>query len=113
MTPGRVRGLHVRAHGRGFSVALGSAASADHYLVRIVASDGRRLQRLIGGHQRHALSIPMLGFRDRVQVTVTGVSAAGRSGPATSATAQLVRLPHLPGSHAGATHKHKHKHHGH
>jgi hypothetical protein len=109
VTPGRVRGLHVRAHGHGFSIRFGSAGSADHYLVRIVASDGRRLQRLIGGHERHALSLPMLGFRDRVHVTVAGVSASGRSGPATAATAQLTRLPHLPRSHAGTTHKH----HGH
>ena len=113
VTPGRVRGVHVRARGHGFSIGFGSAASADHYLVRIVASDGRRLQRLIGGHERHALNLPALGFRDRVHVTVTGVSASGRSGAATVATAQLTRLPHLPGSHAGTGHKHKHKRHGH
>jgi hypothetical protein len=107
VTPGRVRGVHVRARGRGFSIGFGAAASADHYLVQIVASDGRRLQRLIGGHARHALIVPALGFRDRLKVTVTGVSESGRSGAATAATAQLNRLPHLPGSHAGATRKHK------
>jgi hypothetical protein len=105
VTPGRVRGVHVRARGRGFSIGFGAAASADHYLVRIVASDGRRLQRLIGDHARHTLILPALGFRDRVRVTVTGVSASGRSGAATTASAQLTRLPHLPGSHAGARHK--------
>jgi hypothetical protein len=111
VTPGRVRGVHVLARGHGFSIGFGSAASADHYLVKIVASDGRRLQRLIGGHARHALILPALGFRDRV-LTVTGVSASGRNGAATGATAQLTRLPHLPGSHAGAQHKPKHKRHG-
>ena len=79
--PGRVRGLHVMRRRGAFAVSFRGARGASRYLLRIDASDGRHLQELIPA-RRHGLRIPVVGYADRVRVTVTGVSASGRSGPA-------------------------------
>ncbi len=79
VTPSRVRGLRVRRHGRRFRVTFGTASGATYYVVRITGSDGRHLLRLVRG-RRHLLTVPVLGYRDHLRVSVTGVSALGRRG---------------------------------
>ena len=86
VTPGRVRGLHVRHHGRRFSVTFGGAAGAAYYLVTVTASDGRHLLDVVRG-RRHALSLPVIGYTDHLRVSVTGVSVLGRRGRAATGRA--------------------------
>jgi hypothetical protein len=87
VTPSRVRGLRVRRHGRRFSVSFAGATGAAYYRVQVVGSDGRRLLDLVRGH-RHTLTLPVIGYHDRLSVTVTGMSVLGRKGRAVSARAQ-------------------------
>jgi hypothetical protein len=86
VTPGRVRGLRVLHRGRTFRISFGSAAGATSYALRITASDGRHLLKLIGS-RGHSLSLPVLGYSDRITVSVAGLSSLGRSGPASRARA--------------------------
>jgi hypothetical protein len=86
VTPARVRGLHVRRHGRTFSVSFGDARGAAYYRLEVRGSDGRHLLRLIRG-RRHSLTLPFLGYTDHLTATVTGVSALGRQGRSVSARA--------------------------
>jgi hypothetical protein len=85
--PGRVSGVHVSAHGRSFRIAFGKAVGASHYLVRLTSSDGRRILRIIS-RDAHRLTVPALGYEDRLAATVTGVSSYPRSGPRATATAE-------------------------
>jgi hypothetical protein len=84
--PGRVRGVHVRRRGRKFSVSFGSGRGAAYYLLDVKGSDGRHLLRLIRG-RGHSLTLPFLGYKDKLKVSVTGVSVLGRKGPAATARA--------------------------
>ena len=84
--PARVRGLHVRRHGRRFAISFGSARGAAYYVLAVRGTDGRHLLRIIRG-RRHSLSLPYLGYTDHLTVTVTGVSALGKRGRAVSARA--------------------------
>ncbi len=86
VTPARVRGLRVRRHRRTFAISFGSARGAAYYLLTVHGSDGRHLLRLIRG-RHHALTLAYLGYKDRLTVTVTGVSALGRHGRSVSARA--------------------------
>ena len=85
--PGRARHLSVRAGARAFTVSFVAPANAMRTLVVIVASDGRHLQRLLPV-RTHKLSVPVIGYRDGVTVTVIGIDAAGRRGPAVRASAK-------------------------
>ena len=84
VVPARVRGLHVRRHGRRFSISFGVGSGASYYLLKIRGTDGRHLLRVIR-HGRHGLTLPVLGYKDHLAVTVTGVSALGRHGRTASA----------------------------
>jgi hypothetical protein len=84
--PARVRGLRVRRHGRKFSVSFGSGHGAAYYLLQVKGSDGRHLLRLVRGRS-HSLTLPVVGYKDHLTATVTGVSALGKRGPAASASA--------------------------
>jgi hypothetical protein len=84
--PGRAKKLRVRAGRRAFSFSFRPPANAEHTLLRIVASDGRHLQRLVAPGTRSG-SLPVLGFRDRITVTVIGVAPDGSRGPAVKASA--------------------------
>jgi hypothetical protein len=84
--PGKARKLRVRAGRRAFSFSFRPPANAEHTLLRIVATDGRHLQRLVAPSTRSG-SLPVLGFRDGVTVTVIGVAADGSRGPAVKASA--------------------------
>lgn len=84
VTPARVRDLRVTRHGRRFRIGFGTALGASYYVLTVRASDGRHLLRLIG-RSRHSLTLPVLGYTDHLKVSVLGVSALGRRGPAVSA----------------------------
>jgi hypothetical protein len=84
---GRARGLRVGASRRAFRYSYRSPANAAHVMVRIVASDGRHLERVVASTKRTG-SVPVIGFRDRVTVTVIGLAADGSRGPAVSVTAK-------------------------
>ena len=85
--PGRAARLRVRAGAKAFSVSFSAPKGALHTLVTIVATDGRHLQRVLPA-RTHALSVPVIGFKDGVRVSVAGVSATGKRGPAVSASAR-------------------------
>ncbi len=85
-TPGRVRRLRIRSNRRAFTISFTPAAGAVRTLVRITASDGRRLQIVLGPRAR-GLTVPVIGFSDRLTVTLTGIDAAGHRGASTRATA--------------------------
>ncbi len=86
LIPGRVRALRVSRRGARFTISFGAAANATRYAVRITGSDGRRLVRLVGS-RGHAFALPVIGYGDRLTVTVTGISRLDRSGPAAVAGA--------------------------
>jgi hypothetical protein len=97
-TPGRVRALRVRLQRRTFTISFGNASSAVRYVVRATATDGRRVLSVVGT-RRHVMSLPALGYSDRLTVHVAGVSVLGRSGPFAQTHAQFVqRLPRSPSS---------------
>jgi hypothetical protein len=81
--PGRVHRLQITQQRGTFAVSFRAARGASRYLVRIDASDGRHLQELIPARRR-SVQIPALGYADHIRVTVTGISATGRTGPTTS-----------------------------
>jgi hypothetical protein len=85
--PGRATRLHVQAGGRTFTFSFTPPPNAAHTLLRIVATDGRHLQRLLPPATRRG-TVPVIGFRDGVTVTVTGLGADGSRGPAVSASAR-------------------------
>ncbi|HET9104818.1 MAG TPA: hypothetical protein VFN55_15815 [Solirubrobacteraceae bacterium] len=84
LTPGRVHGLRVRHHGRRFAIGFGRGTGAAYYVLTVHAADGRRLVRVIR-RGRHGLTVSALGYHDRVQATVVGVSTLGRHGRTSSA----------------------------
>jgi hypothetical protein len=83
--PGRARNVRVRARGHAFTYSFTPPAGAVTLLVRIVASDGRRLLAVVPGSTRHG-SVPVIGFGDRVKITITGIGIDGRDGPSVSAS---------------------------
>ncbi len=88
--PARASRLRVRAGAKAFTVSFTPPRNALHTLVTVVATDGRHLQRVLPV-RTHSLSIPVIGFRDGVRVSVAGVSATGRRGPAVSASARRAK----------------------
>jgi hypothetical protein len=97
--PGRVKGLRVDARGGSFRITFGTATNAAHYLLRLTGSDGRR-QVVLVSHGAHRVTVPALGYEDRLAVSVSGVSSYQRSGPSTTATAEyqsaVYRRAHAP-----------------
>ena len=97
--PGRVKGLRVAARGRAFRITFGTAANATHYVVRLTGNDGRR-QVVLVSHGAHHVTVPALGYENRLAVSVTGVSSYPRSGPSATATAEyqsaVYRRAHAP-----------------
>jgi hypothetical protein len=83
--PGRVR-VRVRRSGKVFVVHLTPIAGASGYSLRLVASDGRHLDVVLGRRPRD-VRLPFEGFADRLKVTVSALSATGPSGPTSSASA--------------------------
>ncbi len=65
-------------------IRFSGAAGAKTYTVKVLLSDGRGLQRTLKA-SKAGLSIPKVGKRVRVQVTVTPVGPDGRRGPARTA----------------------------
>jgi hypothetical protein len=84
--PGKVSKLRVRRHGHKFRITFGSARGAARYTVHAVASDGHRFTWVVyrGAHSR---TVPVLGYTDRVSVTVAGISSQQKIGPAAKASA--------------------------
>ena len=83
--PARVRGLRVRRAARRSSCASPVRPAPSRYLVRLRASDGRHIQRIVAGPR--PLRIGVLGYADHLTVSVTALSATGRTGPPTTAHA--------------------------
>ena len=79
--------LRVTAGAKAFSVSFTAPRNALHTLVTIVATDGRHLQKVLPV-RTHTLSIPVIGFKDGVRVSVAGIGATGRRGPAVAASAR-------------------------
>ena len=94
--PGRAKKLHVSAKGRALSFSFTPPANSAHTLLRIVATDGRHLQQIVPPRTRHG-SVPAIGFRDGITVTVIGLAEDGSRGPAVKASARQVL--HLPKAH--------------
>ncbi len=86
-TPGRATHLRVTAGPKAFAVSFGAPRSATHTLVTIIASDGRHIQQVIKPATRR-LSVPVIGFKDAIKVTVVGLAVTGKHGPSVSAHAQ-------------------------
>jgi len=61
--------------------AATAASGAKTYVVKVLLSDGRGLQRTLKASQRR-LSIPRVGKGVHAKVTVTPVGPDGRHGPA-------------------------------
>lgn len=99
LRPGRVKSLRVRRLRGSFRVSFGRAGNAAQYLVRIDASDGRRVERLIGD-RGHRLTVRSVGYFDHVRVAVVGVSATGRHGPVTRGTDLTKRHRRSHSSHS-------------
>jgi hypothetical protein len=83
ITPGRVRGLQVHRRGRRFQIRFGAATGASYYLLTVHGSDGRHLLRVLSRAGR-SLTLPVIGYKDQLRVTVVAVSALGRRGRAAS-----------------------------
>jgi len=88
--PQRPRRVQVRPGAHAFAVSFTPPAGAVRTLIRIAATDGRRLQQVVSLRTRR-LSVPVIGFRDGITVTVTGIGADGRGGPARTASARRKR----------------------
>jgi hypothetical protein len=78
--PQRPRRVQVRTGARAFTVSFTPPAGAVRTLIRIVATDGRRLQQVVSLRTRR-LSVPVIGFKDGITVTVAGLGADGHAGP--------------------------------
>jgi hypothetical protein len=93
--PGRVHGLRVVRRGNRFQIGFGAASNAVRYVVRISASDGRHIIRLVGP-RGHSLTLPALGYTDRITVSVAGLSRLARQGPAVRAGASWTSTAFRP-----------------
>lgn len=85
--PTRAKNLRLRAARTSFTFTFTPPSGTAHTLIQIVTSDGRHLQRLVSPTIRRG-SVPALGFKDAVTVTVTGVAADGSRGAAVKASAR-------------------------
>lgn len=86
-SPGRARRVRVTATKRAFAVSFTPPANSVKTLIEISATDGRRLHELVSIRTRR-ISVPVIGYRDGITVTVVGVGVDGRRGPAAKAHAR-------------------------
>ena len=71
-----------------FTFSFTPPKNATRTLLRIVATDGRHLQNIVSAKTRRG-SVPVIGYRDGVKITVIGLGADGRRGdPASAAKAK-------------------------
>jgi hypothetical protein len=77
-------------------------------MVHITGSDGRHLVSLVGA-RGHKISLPALGYTDRLTVTVAGVSALNRTGRSARASAKYVGP--IPKHSKPRKRHHRHKRH--
>jgi hypothetical protein len=106
--PGRVHALRVRVRRHAFRITFGSAQNAARYMVHITGSDGRHLVSLVGA-RGHKISLPALGYTDRLTVAVAGVSALNRTGRSARASAKYVGP--IPKHSKPRKRHHRHKRH--
>ncbi len=85
--PGRAGHLRVRAGRGAFTFSFTPPPNAARTLLVIVGSDGRHLQRIVSRPTRGG-SVPVIGFNDRVTVTVIGLGPDGTPGPGATASAR-------------------------
>jgi hypothetical protein len=106
--PGRAKKLRVKAGKRALSFSFVPPANSAHTLLKIVATDGRHLQQIVKPGTRRG-SVPAIGFRDGITVTVIGLGLDGSRGPAVSASArQVLHIAHRKArKHRPARHKHR------
>lgn len=88
LTPGKAGGLRVTASRTAFVYRYTPPTGASRVLIMIATTDGRRIERMVSA-KAHGGTVAVQGRPDGVAVTVTGVAADGRRGPAASAKAQL------------------------
>jgi hypothetical protein len=86
-TPAKATHLKIVAGSTAFAVSFGAPRNAAHTLVTVVATDGRHFQQILKPTV-HRLTVPVIGFKDGVKVTVAGLTQAGKRGPSVSARAQ-------------------------
>jgi hypothetical protein len=92
--PGRAKKLRVKAGKRALSFSFVAPANSAHTLLKIVATDGRHLQQIVKPGTRRG-SVPAIGFRDGITVTVIGLGIDGSRGPAVRASArQVLHIAH-------------------
>ena len=87
--PGRAKKLRVSAGKRALSFSFVPPPNSAHTLLKIVATDGRHLQQIVKPGTRRG-SVPAIGFRDGITVTVIGLGLDGSRGPAVKASARQV-----------------------
>ena len=85
--PGRAAKLRVRSSRRAFTYSFAPPANATRLLIKIVATEGRHLERTVSASTRGG-SVPVRGRGDGVTITVIGLAPDGSRGPAVSASAR-------------------------
>ncbi len=85
--PGRASGLKVKASRKTFTFSYRPPSNAARVLITLVASDGRHLQRVVKPSVRRG-SLPAIGFKDAVTVTIVGIGSDGRRGASVKGTAK-------------------------
>ena len=83
--PGRPRALRVTVHGKRFAISFHAPAGAASYQVRLTGSDGRHVLTVT---RKRALTVPVVGYADRLTVAVTALSATQLKGPPATAHAR-------------------------
>ncbi len=74
----------MTATARKFTYSYTPPKNAERVLVKIVATDGRHLHSTVTSRTRRG-SVPVIGFRDGITVTVVGLAADGSRGPSVKA----------------------------
>lgn len=87
LKPGKPSKLKIKAGTKSFTFTYRPPLNADHVVITIIATDGRHLQRVVKPAAKRGV-VPVIGFKDGVSVTVTGVGADGRRGPSVTAKAK-------------------------
>lgn len=99
LRPGHA-GIRLSRRGRAFVIRVDRADGAARYLVSAVTQGGRRVRIMLGTH-RPQLRVAAAGWSDRIVVTVTPLSASGRSGRTTRARLSVsFTAPHYAGRRA-------------
>jgi hypothetical protein len=86
-TPGKPARLRITVSRTTFRLSFSPPSNSRRTIVLLIASDGRHIQQVLAAKTR-SLTIPVIGFSDRITARVYGVSATGRRGAAATATAR-------------------------